>query len=375
MSEPLADGVDSVNWLPSLENQKSDAISTIRDGAQVLPFFPLGGIVYTPHSTHVLNIFEPRYRKMYNDILMNGSKRFVVAMAHPEEKGMFAETGVIFYLEDLREVSEMTADQIKYICSHKVTGRVKIHRVINPEVWATNEDYMKVEATILEEEDENSDKAQLAAISEEQRLKQSYADLVKLQHDLSEDVRFTMDSVSSLSVDPGGGDDSLWLTVRLWQSYIEQRLNARQSEMQKEFQEKLIKFLKKEQGIDEKELPSAIGFQELSPDLQKEVTDLQQRMIVELEPLVLESTLTMQKILETDEHKGRVNLVRYFVDAEKKRLEARKVLQNVFGDKPAEGEMIPLSEVMGYSENEDVEEIVDDDDDEGGLFNDSNAFQ
>ena len=98
-------------------------------------------------------------------------------------------------------------------------------------------------------------------------------------------------------------------------------------------------------------------------------------MIVELEPLVLESTLTMQKILETDEHKGRVNLVRYFVDAEKKRLEARKVLQNVFGDKPAEGEMIPLSEAMGYSENEDVEEIVDDDDDEGGLFNDSNAFQ
>ena len=256
MPEPLANGVDSVKWLPSLKNQKSETISAIRDGAQVLPFFPLGGIVYTPHSTHVLNIFEPRYRKMYNDILMNGSKRFVVAMAHPEEEGRFAETGVIFYLDDLKEVSEMTADQIKYICTHKVTGRVKIHRVINSEVWSTKEDYMRVEATILEEEnDEESDTTQLAAIGEEQSLKSSYSDLVKLQHDLSEDVRFTMDSVDTLSVNPGGGDDSLWLTVRLWQSYIEQRLNARQSEMQKEFQEKLIEFLTKNQDMDESELP------------------------------------------------------------------------------------------------------------------------
>ena len=255
MSEPLADGVDSVRWLPSLTNQKSETISAIRDGAKVLPFFPLGGIVYTPHSTHVLNIFEPRYRKMYNDILMNGSKRFVVAMAHPEEEGRFAETGVIFYLDDLREVSEMTADQIKYICSHKVTGRVKIHRVINPEVWSTREDYMRVEATILEEEDEESDTVQLAAIPEEQSLKKSYAQLVQLQHDLSEDVRFTKDSVQTLSVNPGGGDDSLWLTVRLWQSYIEQRLNARQSEMQKEFQEKLIEFLTKDKKMDQSQLP------------------------------------------------------------------------------------------------------------------------
>ena len=114
--DPLKDGVDSVSWLAPLSSQSTTPSLTPED-TQVLPFFPLGGIVYTPHSEHVLNIFEPRYRKMYTDILMNGSKRFVVSMSHPEKEGTFAQTGVVFYLEDLKEVSEQTADQIKYICN------------------------------------------------------------------------------------------------------------------------------------------------------------------------------------------------------------------------------------------------------------------
>lgn len=75
---------------------------------------------------------------------------------------------------------------------------------------------------------------------------------------------------------------------------------------------------------------SAIGFNDLSPELQKEVQQLQKRMSVELEPLILESTLTMQKILEAKDHKERVVLLLFFVDAERKRLEARKVLQGMF---------------------------------------------
>lgn len=106
-------------------------------------------------------------------------------------------------------------------------------------------------------------------------------------------------------------------------------------------------------------------------------------MVVELEPLVLESTLTMQKILETDEHKGRVNLIRYFVDAERKRLEARKMLQNVFGVKPEEGDMVPLSEILGRQLKDDyaTDVNVDNDDEEegeeeeGGIFSGDGAFQ
>ena len=75
---------------------------------------------------------------------------------------------------------------------------------------------------------------------------------------------------------------------------------------------------------------SAIGFDDLSPALQKEVNDLRNRMAVELQPLVLESTLTMQKILEAKDHTARLKLVRHFVEAETKRLRTKKAVKGMF---------------------------------------------
>jgi len=377
--DPLGQGTDSVSWLPSVIGQTAPAsVESVREGVEILPLFPLGGIVYTPNTNHILNIFEPRYRQMYNDILMNGSKRFVVSMSHPDKQGAFAQMGVLFQLEDLKEVSEQTNDQIKYICNHKVIGRVWIHRILNPKAWTSRQTYLKVEGTIIQdvEEDDNKDtnsklddedeeqdsdksikikaglteiysslikkaKSTLSAASsagmkdaapkQEDALRKSFSSLVELQHQLQEDVRFTRASVSALSLSPGSkGDDTLWSTIRLWQSYTEQRLVARQNELQREFQEKLLQFLMKDKGVKEEELPSAIGFADLSPQLQQEVKDLQKRMAVELRPLILESTLAMQKILEANDHKNRLNLLRFFVDAERKRLEARKTLQGMF---------------------------------------------
>ncbi len=271
--DPLGDGVDSVGWLPPLSSTTDSPPAEVRDGAEILPLFPLGGIVYTPNSEHVLNIFEPRYRQMYTDILMNGSKRFVVSMSHPEKEGTFAQVGVIFHLEDLKEVSEETGDAIKYICNHKVTDRVKLHNILNPDAWTSRETYLKVEATILEEDDGDENlnesmkdndiyKELVGALSasrpksaEEKVLCKSFSDLVDKQHELEEEVRFTRASVETLAVAPGNGEDGLWQTVRLWQSFIEQRLLSRQNDMQREFQEKLIDFLKKEKGISESEIP------------------------------------------------------------------------------------------------------------------------
>ena len=253
-------------------------------GAQIYPLFPLGGIVYTPCSDHILNIFEPRYRELYNDILMNGSKRFIVSMSHPTQEGTFAETGVIFQLLDLKEVSGLTGDQIKYICNHRVVGRVQLHRILNPEAWKTRETYLRVEATAIQEptdrrleelsalQNESSTKVsdttsdlyrdlkKISKSNEENELIQSFEYLVKLQHDLEEDVRFTRSSISALAVSPGDGDDSLWQSVRLWQSFIEQRLVMAQSEMQTDFQTKLLEFLKKEKGFTDKDIPKYVPF-------------------------------------------------------------------------------------------------------------------
>jgi Lon protease-like protein len=270
--QPLSKGIDSVSWLPSLVNAKKGgdtSDSLVRKDSEILPLFPLGGIVYTPNSEHILNIFEPRYRQMYNDILMNGTKRFVVSMSHPTEKGRFAKMGVLFELEDLKEVSEQTADQIKYICNHKVTGRVKLHRVLNPEAWELRDTYLRVEGSITDDsgkddaddKDEENDvygvlsQSVMGNPKEQGALRDAFADLIDIQHDLEEDVRFTRASVTSLALKPGSGSDGLWQTIRLWQSFAEQRLMSRQSELQRDFQDKLQDFLKKDRDLKDEELP------------------------------------------------------------------------------------------------------------------------
>ena len=61
-----------------------------------------------------------------------------------------------------------------------------------------------------------------------------------------------------------------------------------------------------------------------------EVVALQKRMAVELQPLVLESTLTMQKILECPDHSARLALVKGFVEAEAKRLKTKRAIKGMF---------------------------------------------
>ena len=271
--EPLADGIDSVSWLPSVKDSKTSTTTSKSEeypDAELIPLFPLGGIVYTPNSQHTLNIFEPRYREMYTDILMNGTKRFAVAMSHPTKSGTFAQMAVLFELEDLKEVSERTADQIKYICNHRVTGRVKLHRVLNPQDWETRSTYLRAEGTViddsgksqalLEQIDNPSIESSTSSTSsievqdienpiEQKLLKDAFSDLVEIQHELEEDVRFTRASVFTLAVKPGSKSDGLWQTIKLWSSFIEQRLMSRQNELQQDFQDKLQNYLKKEKGL------------------------------------------------------------------------------------------------------------------------------
>ena len=58
-------------------------------------------------------------------------------------------------------------------------------------------------------------------------------------------------------------------------------------------------------------------------------------MAVELQPLVLESTLTMQKLLETENHESRCKLLQYFIEAERKRLSTKKSLAGMFAGNSA----------------------------------------
>jgi len=297
--------------------------STVEAGenSTVLPLFPLGAVVYTPYSEHRLNIFEPRYRAMYNDILFSGSLRFAVCTMHPED-GRFSEYATVFYLKDLKEVSEQTNDAVKFVCDHEVIGRVKINKVLNPSAWESRETYLKIEVDYQEDAEEDE-----AAVSKaETELKEEYRTLVKLQHEIKEEVKFTLDSVDKFNTTMGKG---FWTTIEMWQVFQQQRLLAKQQDMQREFQTKLISYLTKDKGAS-KSLPEVVNIADLPEELQSEVRGLQTRMTDELMPMQTRDGFDLQLLVEAKSHSDRLKVLQGLVQNERRRLETKKTLKSLF---------------------------------------------
>jgi hypothetical protein len=73
--DDIGDGAEAlqftapITWMDKLGLADQEKSS---DDAQVFPLFPLGSVVYLPTTQHILSIFEPRYRQLYNDILLSG---------------------------------------------------------------------------------------------------------------------------------------------------------------------------------------------------------------------------------------------------------------------------------------------------------------
>ena len=307
-----------VRWLQPIDPSQPDAEPSSED-ATTMPLFPLG-VTYLPYTTTVLNIFEPRYRKMYNDILFSGARRFAVCTMHPED-GRFSEYATVFYLKDLKEVSEQTNDAVKFVCDHEVIGRVKINKILNPSAWEKADTYLKIEVDYQEDKDETEEDVEKA----EEQLKNEYAALVSLQHELAEGVKFTKESVEQFNTTQGKG---FWTTVEMWQVFQQQRLLAKQQEMQREFQTKLINYLTKEG--DSGKLPEVVNIAELPGELQQEVRALQTRMSDDLMPMQTRDGFDMQLLIETASHADRIRLLQGLVQNERRRLEAKRQLKSLF---------------------------------------------
>lgn len=76
----------------------------------------------------------------------------MVVAPSPEDENVFAEVGVVFYLDDLTDVSEESADEVKYICNHRILGRVRILRVLNPAAWEDQSTYLLAEVEDFKDE-------------------------------------------------------------------------------------------------------------------------------------------------------------------------------------------------------------------------------
>jgi len=346
----MADRSD-VRWLDPIDPNRDD-LEPSSETATVMPIFPLG-VTYLPYTTTVLNIFEPRYRQMFNDILMNGARRFAVVNVD-SETGRFAEVGVIFYLDELKEVSEQTDDRVKYIGTHSVKGRVEIKQVLNPSAGATRETYMKAE--VVEFEDDGIGAGEDA----EKVVADKFIELVEVQTKLGEEPRFTEAVKTNLLLGPGSRaspvcgrsrpphdgaegtgpeDRGLWGTVALWQQFLEQRAAVMGQKMQRDIQKGVVAYLKTNSLQDE--LVNARGevrMEDLPAPLLQEIRDIQERYRDEIEAADADPySLNFQTMLQARSHAERLDLFGAILDQERKRLAARATLQAMFSDKPDEG--------------------------------------
>jgi len=303
------------------------------ESATVMPLFPLG-VTYLPYTTTVLNIFEPRYRKMYNDILFNGARLFAVVNVDANT-GRFAEVGVVFYLDDLKEVSEQTDDRVKYVGTHSVKGRVQIKNVLNPKVGATRETYLRAEVEEFDDEGEG------AGAEAEKEIGDKFIELVDVQSKLGEEPRFTEAVKSNLLLGPGSGpeDRGLWGTIALWQQFLEQRTAVMGQKMQRDIQKGVVSYLKTNSLQDE--LVNARGevrMEDLPAPLLREIRGIQERYRDEIEAMDADPYgLNFQTLLQAHTHAERLTLFGGILDQERKRLGARATLQAMFAsDKGSE---------------------------------------
>ena len=159
----------------------------------LLPCFPLSGAFYKPNlpldmfssqsyqepsmpgdSDVTLQIFEPRYRSLYQDLLLrtnsaastiittddNGNddqveknkndisnrRNIVVPFAHPCDQGRFATVGLLYQVTGVQEVADQTQGQFQFICQHRIHPEpVQISCVFNPRAYHTRDTYLQVQ--------------------------------------------------------------------------------------------------------------------------------------------------------------------------------------------------------------------------------------
>ena len=317
---------EPVQWLAPLDENVFAAAPTKAEGRSTMPIFPLGAVAYTPGSEHVLNIFEPRYRQMYNDIIENGARRFVVTMVNQEHESQYAEVGVVFYMNDLSEVSQQTGDQIKYVCRHSVIGRVRIHGVLNQRSAFTRDTYMRAEVSDIADDDDDADTR-----AEEEELVKQLA-LISELGESTEDVRIAPSAIATLTAKRGTEPGSLWAIIELWKGYLEARAMAVRNRLSNDVQKRVVKYLTDDGEKSVDEIPQQVNVDELPASLQAEIKGLTDMLQQEIAPMLSEQTTSVQRMLQATSHRHRLALVADVVEQERRRIAARRALKSLFGD-------------------------------------------
>lgn len=194
--------LQQVEWLPNLassdsNNDMHDDKSDKEETTTIIPVFPLSGpllpsnvsnsvdddddcaatssfsntplplITYFSRAPVAgqgnvpLQIFEPRYRQMYRDLLSSSpsstsnsnqsySRSFVVPFAHPFERGVFSKYAWLYEIKEVEDVADQTSGRVALIVNHRVTRGIKMESIVNPAVWQTKDTYLQARVANVE---------------------------------------------------------------------------------------------------------------------------------------------------------------------------------------------------------------------------------
>mmetsp|Transcript_100913 Transcript_100913/g.165892 ORF Transcript_100913/g.165892 Transcript_100913/m.165892 type:complete len:270 (-) Transcript_100913:288-1097(-) len=266
---------------------------------------------------------------MYDDIIFSGGRRFMVCSA--KEKGgseAISEVGVIFYLDDLREVSELTGDKIKYVGKHSVLGPVRAKKVLNPRAWRTRETYLKAEVEVIEDTDLDVDTS-----AAEADVTNRFKALIEGQTELNDQPRFSKEVMANINFTRStkAEEAGLWQMVELWQSFLQARDKSLLIPLQRQMQAELQRAIK-EFEIDVP--PSGrVNLGDLPAELQEQIMGIQTSFMSKAEELESKGFETqIRSILGSKSHTERLSMFKYLLDTERKRVAAKAALKKMFAD-------------------------------------------
>ncbi|CAJ1370632.1 unnamed protein product, partial [Effrenium voratum] len=345
LARRAAEEQPGISWIKLDRSSQTEAAEPTGDRS-VLPLFPMSG-AYFPHAQPELSIFEPRYRQLYNDILVSGSRRFVVATPNPDADSI-AEVGVVFYLDDLTDVSEESGDEVKYVCSHRVLGRVRILKVLNPEVWKDASTYLRAEVVDYEDDGEVSDED---TEEEQEEVMELLRRVARRQEEIGgPHFESHISDYANASVSENGG---LWTLADVLAEYYEYLTSEKEQTLDLDIEQVYYKY-GLEDGEDEEEefrnfMAAAEGNEqrgystsyeddgdddyeevdlaELPAKARSELFRLQEQF--EEEAAVLHGDLMefVQAMLRSTCHRQRLRIMRDALAMEERRLAARRALQ------------------------------------------------
>lgn len=288
--------------------------------ADVYPLFPMGDVVYLPETEHTLNIFEPRYRAMYRDIMTNGKRSFVVAQMN--ENGM-AEFGSLLRVTELEDVSIQTNDKVKYVAKHIVVRRVRLRKVLNPNVFKMGTTYVKVEV----EDQVESKPANIDEYEDEvRRLCRDLKLVIELQNELNIPTRFQGNidrAFPASSLGPTAlGSGKLWELAALWQELARAKLSSEVTKANEDLQLVLVNYFTKNGAVSLNELKGKDLT--IPPLLKAKVEKLQKKAEGKLKMLKDDTSYPYQQLLQAEGPFARLRLLRRVIYAEWQDLEMEK---------------------------------------------------